>query len=135
MPDQNEKRTRVKAPPQARRAPVNIDITGDHIDAGLALGHVYIGYGQPEKACIVLEALRAECPDRPLISASLGFAYLLLGQHAKALEWIDEFIRRVEMNAANAPALLIRARALRGLQRTQEADQSLERFIDARKII
>ena len=64
--------------------------TRDRADYGGVLVHL----GQLEKARTVLEAAEAAEPGNYAVAANLGTTYELLGENAKALEWIKKGMER-----------------------------------------
>jgi|GEM_PF-1728575 len=104
----------------------------EQITALRLLADIYIQQEQPEKGWTLLRLLvacpRAQ-PDSALLAA-FAHACLLTGRHAEALAAIDRSLAaQSPPSAARAMACLIRARALWGLERTEEARAALQDYL------
>jgi tetratricopeptide (TPR) repeat protein len=92
------------------------------------LADVYLEQGQTDKALTLLEALAVLAPQEPGVFRALGYACLRDGRYAAALAATDALLRLDPAMPANAPVLLIRARALWALGRGGEAQDCWRRY-------
>lgn len=95
----------------------------------LILAEVYLDQGQPERAAILLEALHWLEPDSVPVLRALSYALLQAGRTEEALAALDALLRRDAAMPAQAPALLMRSKALWALGRAAEAQESWQRYL------
>ena len=96
------------------------------------LAHLFLRHEQAEKALVLLRAgSRLAADDRGLLRM-LAFAELVAGDPGAALAAAERFVRDGGDGGDGSPIQLIRARALRQLERTAEARDCFRRFLQAR---
>lgn len=109
-------------------------------EALLLLACLYEAHDKPEKALTLLLALREILPGERRVLRPLCHALLRTEQYAEALETADSLLA-LENNAPSGPyaredmacVLRLRAQALWGLNRHEEARPLLEHSIDLMK--
>lgn len=94
------------------------------------LADVYLDQGQTDKARTLLEALRVLAPQNVGVIRALSYAHLLAGRYEEALATTDALLRLDAAMPDNAPALLIRGKALWALGQATEARDSLRRYLE-----
>lgn len=94
------------------------------------LADVYLDHDQIDKALVLLRALAQLAPTEAGIWRALGYACLRAGQADEALAAADTLLRLDPAMPANVPILLLRARALHGLGRAAESQDSLRRYLE-----
>lgn len=94
------------------------------------LADVYLDQGQADRAAVLLEALTVLEPNNAAAFRALSYAWLLAGRPEDALAATDALLRLDARMPDNAPALLIRSKALWTLGQTAEAQQSLQRYLE-----
>lgn len=102
----------------------------EQTEALQVLADVYLDQGQPDRAAILLEALTVLEPGKIEVLRVLSYAWLLAGRHENALATIDALLQQDAAMPDNAPALLIRSKALWALGRVTEAQESLQRYLN-----
>ena len=93
----------------------------DHKEFLTVLGHCFLQHGRFHDAGTVFEALVVLFPDEIAPKASLAYARLRLGDYGAALAQTDGLLRQPLPSRDRSFALSLRARALWGLARTDEA--------------
>ena len=101
-----------------------------HHDAMLLLADVYLEQAQNDKARVLLDGLAVLWPGDADVLKALAYACLHCGRAHEALAAADAFIQLGPLTPANAPILLIRSRALWGLERVDEARAGVQHFFD-----
>jgi len=99
-------------------------------DAMLLLADVYLEQAQGDKARVLLDGLAVLWPGDADVLRALAYACLRCGRADEALAAADAFVQLGPITPANAPILLIRSRALWGLERLDEAHAGLRRYFD-----
>lgn len=102
----------------------------EQTEALQVLADVYLDQGQATRAAILLEALTVLNPDHAAAWRALSYALLLAGHHEDALAATDALLRLDAVMPENAPALLIRSKALWALGQTAAAQDSLQRYLE-----
>lgn len=102
----------------------------EQTEALQVLADIYLDQGQSERAVILLNALALLEPAKVSIFRALSYALLLTGCHEDALAATDTLLRLDAKMPENAPALLIRSKALWALGRLTEAQESLQRYLE-----
>lgn len=100
----------------------------EHRDALHLLATIYLDQGHTEKGICLLEALDVMEPHHPPLLKTLSYAYIASGHFQKAFTILDALLRLSLPMPENAPLLLLQARALWGLGRTEEATDTLNRY-------
>jgi tetratricopeptide (TPR) repeat protein len=80
-----------------------LELDPNLVPARLRLAEIQLDHADPEAARAHLERLRAQCPDRPEVTARLGQCRLLQGQKEEARRLLEEAVQRLP----NDPDLLI----------------------------
>jgi hypothetical protein len=103
------------------------------LEAMLLLAGLYAAHGKHGKARILLEGLREVAPDDPRVARLLVHALVMEGAFEQSLEVVSS----LQSEAASEPGsdsdpdqaclLRLRASALWGLDRAQEAREALEK--------
>jgi tetratricopeptide (TPR) repeat protein len=94
------------------------------------LADVYVHQEDPERAVILLEALRDHEPHRPEVLAALAHAYLRLGRFEDTLIAADAYLQLDVPPRDGAPIHLIRGRAAWGLGSSDEALRDVRRYLN-----
>jgi len=89
------------------------------------LAYVLLRHGKTSRAIAILEALLTLQPGNSRARRSLAYAFLATGEHQKSLRELDHVTLA---GAAGPHDLLLRIRALWGLDRQDEAREILERM-------
>ena len=101
-------------------------MTSDDRDFLSVLGHCFLQYGKFEQARTVFEAMAILFPGNLTVMASLAYALLRLGEYERALAEADTFLETAASDRDRGFGLLLRARALTALARTEEAKIATE---------
>lgn len=101
----------------------------EHKDILSALAFFFLEHGQPDKALVLLEALRTVFPEDPSIRNALSYAYLQAGRPQGALDAAGP--TSVGQDGA---CHLLRGKALWGLGRVAEARACLDHYLATRSL-
>jgi tetratricopeptide (TPR) repeat protein len=85
--------TLAKPEPQPA-VPVRTAEQRQQLESAIAKSDEFLGAGKVGDAIALLEATEKKLPDDALVAASLGAAYEQKGDHARALNWVREGIKR-----------------------------------------
>jgi hypothetical protein len=99
------------------------------LEAMLLLAGLYAMHSKHGKARILLEGLRELIPDDGRVLRLLAHSLLMTGEYGQSLDALAALEAHPEMrerNEGRACLLRLRASALWGLQRTEEARTALE---------
>ena len=101
----------------------------EHKDILSALGFFFLEHGQPDKALVLLEALRTVFPDDPSLAKSVSYAYLQVGRPQDALDAAGP-----TSAGQDGACHLLRGKALWGLGRVAEARACLDQYLATRSL-
>jgi Flp pilus assembly protein TadD len=104
-------------------------IDDDAFDAVMVLAHAHRLQGDPARSALLLAALDLLRPDQPALLRALVAAELAQGHAAAALNALD---RLALLGAVDSSFHLLRAQALVGVARRDEAYSAMQAFIDQR---
>ncbi len=96
------------------------------------LAYLFLRHEQADKALVLLRAGARLAAQDPSLLRMLAYAELVAGDPGAALAASDRFVGLGGDGGEGAPIQLIRARALRQLERTTEARDCFRRFLQAR---
>ena len=102
----------------------------EQTEALQVLADIYLDQGQTERAVTLLNALTVLDPGKASIFRALSYAFLLAGRYEDALSATDALLRLEAAMSDNAPALLIRGKALWALGRAAEAQENFQRYLE-----
>ena len=102
----------------------------EQTEALQVLADVYLDQGLADRAAVLLEALTVLEPDNLQTFKALGYAQLEAGDYEAALAAVDALLRLGAPMPENAPALLLRSKALWAMGRVAEAQENLQRYLE-----
>lgn len=101
----------------------------DQSDFLRLMAYVFLRNGRPDKAAVLLAALDQLMPGRPAVLRALALAQVRSGKGQRALDTLD---RLAMAGGVDAAFHLLRAQALTGLERREEAALAMRAYVQLR---